>query len=365
VASALTALRPSIDHGSTQPEGTGTLITRRHSPSDHVRPAISGCVIHDRWFSSLGLGTARFCFDKDIACSEVVAEMLALGCNVIDVAGNHGGGEACAVLGRALMRAFVCGETTRDQLFVCGKAGFTEHLKSSAAAGVHGWSASGHCMRVDYLAWEFERQCRWMGLDRLDAFLLQNPEEAIGTANDAEFWGMMEAAFTTLEGFIAQGRLTFYGVSTAEAFRVSRGHPRHIDLAELRAVATSVGGVTHGFRVLEMPISINRLEAAEVAAHRITAHGCDRDLPALAWANREGMIVLASTPLSGGWQLNALAAAAEDVVGIDDPVANLLQVVRSLPGVTSALVGISTPEHTASVAALRGATLLDMTRLVC
>jgi ADP-heptose:LPS heptosyltransferase len=307
--------------------------------------------------STVGLGTGRFTFDCDLAAADVLARALALGCNVVDVAGNHGGGEGPAVVGAALRRAIAKGLFERDQLFLSGKAGFTEHLVDSPFAKAQGWEEGEHCMARDFLAWEFDRQCRWLGVSQLDAFLLQNPEEHLLTHGAGVFWEALTEAFRLFELLIVKGRLGAYGVSTAEAFRVSRDQPGHIDLADLAEVARSVGGENHGFRVLELPVSVACLEALDVAAHR-TADG--DELPALVWADQAHMTVLASASLNGGGAIDALSSATTGLVQIGDPAGRLLQVARSVPGVTCALVGISTPTHLACFEALIGQDPIDL-----
>jgi hypothetical protein len=359
VSSALASLWSEVVNGGSRvpghatPTGTLSFYQRRNASVMATRKRFGLSL------SSLGLGTSRFYFSRDLDIMDVVMRSLELGCNVIDIAGNHGGGEACAVLRWPLRRALACGLINREQLFLCGKAGFTEHLRDSATGKIRGWSRGDHCLTVDYLAWEFERQCHWMDVSRLDAFLLQNPEETLEAVSSETFWGLIKAAFGFFEKLIADGKLSFYGVSTAEAFRVERSNKRHIDLADLYCVADSVGGARHGFRVLELPVSVNHLEALDIPAHRALGGSVIGDLPVLIWAERESMIVLASASLNGGRRLDALAGAVADITGIDDSAANLLQIVRSLPGVTCALVGISSPIHLHSVHALLGVGFLD------
>jgi aryl-alcohol dehydrogenase-like predicted oxidoreductase/ADP-heptose:LPS heptosyltransferase len=298
---------------------------------------------------SVGLGTSRMTFDSDLAVRHVVRRMVELGCNVIDVAGNHGHGEGCAVVGTALSEAFATRAFSRNQVFLCGKAGFTEHLEGRAPmmTTLFGRAASGHDMSPQYLTWEFERQCRWLGVSSLDAFLVQNPEEALACRDRGCVLAEIAAAFTAFEELRCGGRLLFYGVSTAEALRVPPGNPLHLDLAELLAIAEQVGGPMHGFRVLELPVNVAHLEAFETVAH--TLPGSDEKVTALAWADRMGMIVLTSASINGAWRLDTLGEALNDMICLDDPAAVQLQLVRSIPGVTTALVGISSLSHVAAI----------------
>src|SRR5262249_37867678 len=86
VTSALEALGSDKRPRSYQPSWVETgRSSRAAKVSEEVKvwPAIAGRICRDRWISSVGLGTARFCFDRETACHQVVEKMLALGCNVI------------------------------------------------------------------------------------------------------------------------------------------------------------------------------------------------------------------------------------------------------------------------------------------
>jgi ADP-heptose:LPS heptosyltransferase/predicted aldo/keto reductase-like oxidoreductase len=308
---------------------------------------------------TIGLGTSAYSFACDREATAVIKAMVALGANVIDLAANYGGGDSCAVVGTALRAMVASGDITREELFLCTKAGFTEHLAGTAAARSRGWNLGGHCLDTDYLAWEFERQRRWLGVEALDAFLVHNPEEQLPARGKQALLEQLEKAFELLEGLVAAGSLRHYGVSTVDALRVPRSDPRHIDLAEIEAAALRAGGVNHHFSVVEIPVSLAHLEAFDLPAH--TLPGSDpRAVPALEWAAGKGLLVLASIPLNHGHQLDKLAQPARQYTTIEDDAAALLEVVRSLPGVSCALVGITNPRHVASVALLAGRAPMDL-----
>jgi ADP-heptose:LPS heptosyltransferase len=310
--------------------------------------------------STIGLGTTNYSYARDRETATVIERLLEVGVNVIDLAANHGGGEACAVVGAGLRPLVARGTVARDDLFLCTKAGFTEHLTNSAAAQSRGWGRHGHCLDVDFLAWEFERQCYWLGVEAIDAFLLQNPEEQLLVHGRDALRPQLEAAFALFERLISEGSLGSYGVSTADALRVPPSDPLHIDLADVEAAARRVGGPSHGFRVIELPVGVAHLEAHDVVAHTLPGDDAPT-VSALEWAARMGFLVLASTPLNRAYKLGDLAKPTCELTGIDDDAAALLQVARSVPGVGCALVGITTPAHVSSVAALAGRAPADLT----
>ncbi len=297
--------------------------------------------------SSIGLGTARFGFERDVLAVESLLIALRNGCNVIDVAANHGGGDGVALVGHALRRAFWSGAVTRDSVLICSKAGFLEHLPPFERGRVA--TTGDHDLSPRYLDWELEQQRRLLGLDTLDAFLLQNPEEVLAAQGRLALERTLKEAFDFLEEAAHAGRIGWYGISTAEALRVPRGDALAIDLDEVLAWAESVAGPRHHCRVIELPVNVLLREALEVSAH-----GRNRPATAaLTYGAEKGLLMLASRALDGGGteQLHSVSEQLGELVPhLDDDGARVLQVTRSLPGVTVALVGATRPDHARSLA---------------
>jgi ADP-heptose:LPS heptosyltransferase len=298
---------------------------------------------------SVGLGTSGFRPEKAETATQALVAGLAGGCNVVDLAANHGAGAASVLVGQGLRRALAAGVVTRDSLFICSKAGFTEHLSPQERRRLHARGVLAHApessvehdIGVTYLRWELDQQLRLLGLDTLDAFLLQNPEEA-RAIDRARFEEEIKSAFSVLEAAADAGRINMYGVSTAEAFRVPREDPLAIDLGELLGWAEEVGGPGHRFRVIELPVNPARLEGLTNRAHTLGGEA----VTCLELASERGLIVLASAAINGGVGLEALAASVGTAGReLRDPGARVLQATRSLPGVTAALVGMSSGEH--------------------
>ena len=107
------------------------------------------------------------------------------------------------------------------------------------------------------------------------------------------------------------------------------------------AWATEVGGSAHGFKVVELPINAAALEAAM----RETEHAEGRMVPLLTRAVELDLAILASVPLANGRLPRATLEVCREQFGLESGVLGAIQFVRSLPGVTTCLVGMSRPEH--------------------
>jgi aryl-alcohol dehydrogenase-like predicted oxidoreductase len=268
---------------------------------------------------------------------------------VIDCAANHGAGAASTLVGHALRAAFTRGIMRRDGVFVCSKAGFTEHLSPVERARLRRMGVldarlgadAEHAVNPEYLEWELEQQCRLLGLEALDAFLLQNPEEALGDGRE-RFRTLVRRSFAALERAVDRGRIAMYGVSVAEAFSSPRNDPAAIDLGALLSWAHELRGDDHHFRVIEVPLNPALTGALRVESH--TSGGHLRTCVQLAM--EQDLLVFASAGLNGGVGLEALAKQVESE--LPDPAMRVLDATRSLPGVTVALVGATSKAHVES-----------------
>src|SRR4029079_9601983 len=79
-------------------------------------------------------------------------------------------------------------------------------------------------------------------------------------------------------------------------FRVPPGHKQHLALADLVTIARDVGGTSHHFRAVQLPIGLALPEAA-----RMPTQPLGRKLvPLLEAADALGLGVVASAPLMQG-----------------------------------------------------------------
>ena len=339
-------------------EGTRRFAERATAAPGHFREAM-GLML-----SSIGLGT--YLGDEsartDAGYEASVAAALAAGINVFDTAINYRGQKSERAVGRALARAFAESRAARDEVFVSTKGGYLPHdaedprpgrryvAESFLEPGVAPKAevAQGcHCMSPGYLEDQIERSRRNLGLETIDLYYLHNVETQLEEVGSQEFRSRLSRAIDALEAAAASGKIAAWGLATWNGLRVPPEHPEHLSLSATEALAREVGGAGHHFRGVQLPLNLAMAEALAYPSQASTA-GKSR-VPALEEAAGRGLAAFGSASLLQG----RLAAAElhEKVVEafpeVDTSARQALQFARSSPGLTSALVGVSSPEHVA------------------
>jgi aryl-alcohol dehydrogenase-like predicted oxidoreductase len=158
----------------------------------------------------------------------------------------------------------------------------------------------------------------------------------------AEFDRRMHAAFSALEKAVGEGKIQIYGTATWNAYRVGQESPEALSLPDLLRVAEEVGGKDHHFRAIQLPYNLAMLEALSARTQRVDG----KAVPVLEVARAHGMLVFASASLL---QQKLTESLPEEIQawfpGLEKDAQRAIQFVRSTPGITSALVGMSRREH--------------------
>ena len=313
------------------------------------------------FLSSIGLGT--YLGDEsartDAGYESSIASALASGVNVFDAAINYRGQKSERAIGRALARAFAEGRAARDEVFVSTKGGYIPHdaddprpgrryvaetfLESGVAAKDE--IAQGcHCMSPEYLEDQIERSRTNLGLETIDLYYLHNVETQLEEIGKTSFRARLTKAIRTLETAADAGRIAAWGLATWNGLRVPPEHPEHLSLEEIRALANEVGGAGHRFRAVQLPVNLAMAHAVAFRS-QAAADGKAR-VPALESTTRLGLAAFGSASLLQG---RLAAELPEQVVEAfreaDTPARRALQFARSAPGLTAALVGVSSAEH--------------------
>lgn len=125
-----------------------------------------------------------------------------------------------------------------------------------------------HCIHPEFLADQITRSLERLGRDKIDVFLLHNPEYYLMWAAEngvplpearAEFYRRIQLAFQHLEKEVAQGRIEWYGVS-ANTFVHPADDPAFVSLAQLWNIAGELG--EHRFGVVQFPFNLLETGAA-------------------------------------------------------------------------------------------------------
>jgi len=315
------------------------------------------------WLSSIGLGT--YLGDTDDAAdaeyAEAIHTALASGINVLDTAINYRHQRSERNIGVALADQIRSGKLSRDEIFVCSKAGYLSFdgnmpadprryfMQEYVETGILDPAeiAGGmHCVAPAYLENQIARSRRNLGIETIDLFYIHNPETQLAEVSRPVFRQRIKEAFALLEGEVKHNRIRFYGLATWGAFRVGEDSREYIALHEMVETARDVAGEHHHFRFIQLPFNLAMLEA-HVLANQST--GKDKEkLSAFSAAARLGMTVIVSGTLAQGQLTHGLPQDLMRKLGLKTAAENAIQFSRSAPGVTTALVGMGHKEHVAA-----------------
>lgn len=330
---------------------------------NHLRDRASGRHFRESnglWLSSVGIGT--YLGEADEATDErytaAVKRAVELGCNVIDTAINYRIQRSERAIAKALKELIEGSKAQRDELVICTKAGFlsfdgtpppnpmTYFQKEYLLKGVmqpEDVVGGMHCMAPGFLEDQLERSLVNLGLDTIDVFHLHNPETQLQFIERKQFLARMRAAFETLEKAVAAGKIRCYGTATWDGYRKPKAAPDHLSLEDFVKLAEEVGGKDHHFKAVQLPLNLAMPEALTPSLQHVGSEA----MPFLEAAGHFGMTVFISASIFQGRIAAGMPDGLRENLGADlqNDIQRGIQFVRSAPGVTTALVGMSSVEH--------------------
>jgi aryl-alcohol dehydrogenase-like predicted oxidoreductase len=153
---------------------------------------------------------------------------------------------------------------------------------------------------------------------------------------------LVRNAFDALERAVDDGLIRYYGLATWNGFRVAPAAPDYVSLSEMNALARAARGVKHHFRFIQLPLNLAMPEAVTLRNQMVS----DEKMPALEAATRYGLSVMCSAALLQARLLDQFGDPLRArFSGLSTDAQRCLQFVRSTPGVTTALVGMSRGAH--------------------
>ncbi len=311
------------------------------------------------WLSSIGIGTYLGDADErtDQAYTDAVVRAVELGANVIDTAANYRFQRSERSIGNALDELTGTKGFAREELIVCTKGGYLpfagapprdvrayveETFVKPGIARLQDFAGGSHCMTPSYLQNQLDQSLTNMNLSCVDVYYIHNPESQLGEVSEEEFAARLRAAFAQLEENRAQGKLKFYGVATWNGFRVPAGTTGYHSLARMVSLASEVGGAAHGFRFVQLPFNLALPEALTLVNQTVAGES----LSLLEAAELLGVTVISSASIFQGRVARGLPAELRETLGsLTTDAQTAIQFVRSAPGITTALVGMSSREH--------------------
>jgi aryl-alcohol dehydrogenase-like predicted oxidoreductase len=340
--------------GSASAQGTLRYAARfqGRSAAGHFREIPGGQVL-----SSIGIGTYLGEPDPvtDKGYSQTVVAAVEGGINVIDSAINYRFQRSERSIGAAL-RELTAKGYGRDELMLCTKAGFltpdgempadpNEYFaREFLDRGVfqpEEIAAGCHCMAPKYLADQMNRSLGNFGVESIDVLYLHNPETQLTEVSAPEFRKRIRDAFAFLESAVAERKIGAYGMATWNAFREDPKSPGFLSLEAMAEVAGEVGGTQHHFRFVQLPFNLAMPEALTRPNQSVAG----KTMPMVQAARDLGITLVTSAALLQGQLTKNLPPFVYSALKLKKESELALQFARSVPGLTTALVGMSRVEH--------------------
>jgi len=276
----------------------------------------------DLTLSSLGLGTylGEDDAETDRSYEEAIRTALELGINHLDTAIVYRGMMSEKAVGRALAASGV----PREAVLVATKGGYVpSQLVQERKIPREDLVKGSHTLAPRSVEVMLERSLENMGLETADIYYLHNPETQLGAVSETELQERFKAAFKVLEAARAKGKVMAYGTATWNGYR-TKGQ---LQLEKVLEAARAAGGEKHGFGWVQLPISLQMTEACGKKTQTVKGEA----MTFMEAAQRLGVHVASSGSISQGELAGDLARA--------------IRWVRSVPGLTTALIGMSKAAH--------------------
>ena len=341
-------------HGHATPVGTTRFRLRfADRLPGHFRQS------HGLWLSSIGLGT--YLGDPTEEVDKQYAQTIVLapraGVNVFDTAVNYRHMHSERTVGRAIADLISSGPAQRDELLLATKGGFLsydgkepddpsayfqEKLVRTGLVQPEEIVAGCHTLSPRYLDHQIDVSRGNLGVETIDIYYIHNPETQLREVSQEEFLRRLRQAIAVLEQAVADSKIRMYGAATWNGFRVQANSQEAVSLEEILRVAREVGGQDHHFGAIQFPFNIAMPEA--LAAN--TQASDSRLVPLLHVAREHGLMVFSSASLLQSHLARGLPAGFQEwIPGLATDAQRAIQFVRSTPGITCALVGMSRSEH--------------------
>lgn len=326
----------------------------------------------NRWLSSIGVGTylGDANVETDDRYTEAVVRAVELGANVIDTAANYRFQRSERSIGAALRELSERG-FARDEIMICTKGGYLpfdgepprdvrqyveDTFVKPGLASFADIAGGAHCMTPRYMQSQLSQSLGNMGLDCVDVYYVHNPESQLSAVSTEEFWKRLRAAFEFLEQSVANGNIGKYGVATWNGFRAEPDAREYHSLEQMADIAKEVAGAEHHFRFIQLPFNLAMPEALFFQNQKLG----EEYESAVEAARALGITVIASGSILQGQVARGLPEAIREPLGsLATDAQTGIQFVRSAPGITTALVGMSQREHVEENLQLAGIALVQ------
>lgn len=285
--------------------------------------------------SNLGLGTHGGGANKktDHEYFLAVCSAVSQGVNLVDTSINYRSQRSEITIGNALRLLSKQNPDLREGLIIGTKGGYVvPGAVSARLLKLRKLSNTLHSIDPDFIDDQILRSRRNLGLKTIDIYYLHNPEVQLRYVDKSELMSRLRRVFERLEMSVSDGHIRYYGVATWSGLRQGL-----FEIEDLAAIACAVAGNTHRFRFVQLPINLGMPEAI--------SHD-EKSRSIVKRASYAGINVIVSAPLLQGRLSRDLPVALQHLLPkLKSDAQRALQFARSIPGVTSALVGMRKKIH--------------------
>jgi len=314
--------------------------------------------------SSIGIGTYLGQPDAKTDEGYTMAAVAAVesGINVIDTAINYRFQGSERSIGAAIQQLAAKG-FEREEIVLCTKGGyltpdglmpaepneyfFREYIQRGIL-GAKDIVAGSHCMTPKFLKNQLGRSLKNIGVECVDVYYLHNPETQLAELSKEEFLNRVREAFMFLESAVEAGEIQYYGMATWNGFRQDARARDAMQLGEITQIAREIAGGRHHFRFVQLPFNLAMTEALTLGNQTLRGH----HRTVMEAASELDITLIASASLLQGQVAKNLPGFVAEALGLGNDAERALQFVRSSPGITTALVGMSRVEHVKANAGL-------------
>lgn len=271
-----------------------------------------------------------------------IAKSILNGINVVDVAINYRGTQSEKVVGQVINDLVSSGVKERNDIYVITKGGFTGKEYQWRLINEHEKQYKSS-IRPAFIKHCFEHSYNNLKLGTIDLYLLHNSEIALNYMTHDEYYYSLLQNFINLEEEVAKGRLRGYGLATWPGLRVKRDEKLFIDMnrvLEMAEIAARGRNSQHHFVGVELPININRNEAVTLP----NQYHNGALVTAVEYAKHHNLKLFISNSAMYGESNENIESFYNFDYGLTSAQKSLL-FVKSIPEVTSAIVGMKQSAH--------------------
>lgn len=262
----------------------------------------------------IGFGTYRLSI-RSAEHKKALTLALSNGCSLIDTAANYTNGDSERLIGEVLR------ENPSFKPIIMTKAGYIQGeslklLQELHAAGkaredlVEIDEQLKHSIHPDFLQAQFEGSLSRLGLEKVDYFLLHNPEYYFKSpgANQDEYYERIQKAFIYLESEVEKGRIKGYGISSNN-FILPLNDAEVTNISRVVECAIQIKALN--FKIVQFPFNLLEINALE----KLGEFG---DESLLELCQRHELITVVNRPLNAFSQGQLVRLATYDDKKLDE-----------------------------------------------